>query len=147
MDFKERVLGFPGRAKSYLQEKHEKNPYFAKKATSKLAHIAWAIFRTLLLIGLSFIIIYPVIYMISMGFRVPEEVMDPSVVWIPRTLTLNNFKMTIDLMKYWDALKQTVLFSVLSSLLAVPASFITSGCCLMLGSVIGTLASDDDKDK
>ncbi|MBQ3924247.1 MAG: carbohydrate ABC transporter permease [Firmicutes bacterium] len=125
MDLKEKVFGFPGRAKSFLREKHEKNPYFAKKATGKLAHYAWAIFRTLLLIGLSFIIIYPVIYMFSMGFRVPEEVMDPSVVWIPRTLTLNNFKMTIDLMKYWDALKQTVLFSILSSLLAVASCAIT----------------------
>ena len=57
MDFKEKVLGFPGRAKGFLREKHEKNPYMAKKATAKLAHIAWSIFRTLLLIGLSFIII------------------------------------------------------------------------------------------
>lgn len=125
MDLKEKVFGFPGRAKNFIREKHEKNPYVAKKASAKLAHIAWAVFRTLLLIGLSFIIIYPVIYMVSMGFRVSEEVMDPSVVWIPKTLTLDNFKMTIDLMKYWDALKQTVLFSILSSLLAVASCAIT----------------------
>jgi len=36
---------------------------------------------------------------------------------------------------------------LLNSLLAVPVSFITSGCCLMLGGVIGTLESDDDDDK
>ena len=36
---------------------------------------------------------------------------------------------------------------LLDSMLAVLVAFITSGCCLMLGSVIGTLASDDDKDK
>lgn len=31
--------------------------------------------------------------------------------------------------------------------LAVLATIITSGCCLALGSVIGTLESDDDDDK
>lgn len=125
MNFKELVTGFPQKVKDYVDNTRVTNPYLVKKATGKVASFAWSIFRTLLLIGLSFIIIYPLIYMISMGFRVPEEVMDPSVVWVPRTLTLDNFKTTMELMKYGDSLKQTMLFSVLSSLLAVASCAIT----------------------
>lgn len=125
MSFKTAITGIPGKIKDKIEDTRTNNPYILKKGAGKAAHIAWAIFRTLLLVGLSFIIIYPVIYMFSMGFRIPEEVMDPSVVWIPKTLTLDNFKNTIELMKYWDALKQTVLFSILSSLLAVISCAIT----------------------
>lgn len=113
------------KAKNKAEYIREKDPYIMKKAGGKLAKFCWAVFRTLLLVGLCYIIIYPLLYMISMGFRVPEEVMDPSVVWIPKTLTLDNLKTTIDLMKYWDSLKQTALFSVISSLLLVVSTAIT----------------------
>ena len=59
-------------------------------------NIIWSIARALLLIGLSFIILYPILYMISVSFRMPDELMDPSVVWIPKQLTLSNYKFVFE---------------------------------------------------
>ena len=58
----------------------------------------WSIVRAVLLIGLSFIILYPLIYMVSIAFRPLDELFDPSVVWIPKHLTLKNIKFAMEKM-------------------------------------------------
>nr|MDD6336027.1 hypothetical protein [bacterium] len=54
---------------------------------TRLKHASWVFARSILLIGLSYIVLSPVLFMLSMSFRVPWDNMDPSVVWIPRSLT------------------------------------------------------------
>lgn len=83
----------------------------------KLTGIAWSIFRTLLFIGLGFILLYPVIYMLSIAFRPVSEVMDPGIVWIPRHLTFDNLKTTFKVMNYPEALLNTVSIGVISAML------------------------------
>ena len=63
----------------------------------------WSIVRAVLLIGLSFIILYPLIYMVSISFRPLDELFDPSVVWIPKHLTLKNIKFAMEkMLRYPD---------------------------------------------
>lgn len=75
--------------------------------------------RFMFLLGVAYIILYPLLYMLSMAFRPSAQVDDPTVVWIPRSLTFDIVKETFELMKYPEALKNTVLLSVVSSLLSV----------------------------
>ena len=75
--------------------------------------------RFMFLLGVAYIILYPLLYMLSMAFRPSSQVDDPTVVWIPRSLTFDIVKETFELMKYPEALKNTVLLSVVSSLLSV----------------------------
>jgi multiple sugar transport system permease protein len=44
------------------------------------------------MLGLSFVILYPLLYMLSVTFRSPAELYDPTVVWIPKTLTFQNLR-------------------------------------------------------
>ena len=83
-----------------------------KKASQRL----WPIFRTLILLGLSFVLLYPLLYMLSTAFRPVSEINDPSVIWIPKSLTLENFRTTIQAMKYFEALKHTMTVGVVSAL-------------------------------
>lgn len=95
------------------------------KGTSTLA---WSLFRALLLIGLGFILVYPVIYMFSMSIRATSDINDPSVVWIPKNLVLSNFSTVIKITRYWEALRNTVLIGIGSAVIqTIACAFIGYG--------------------
>ena len=85
-----------------------------------------AILRTVLLVGFSYIILHPIILMISKAFMAQEDVFDNSVLWIPKHFTLDNLEVAIDTMKYGKALLSSVLSSLASTVMqAIP--------CMMAG--------------
>lgn len=77
----------------------------------------WVVFRTILLIGLAYLILYPIMVKISVSFMSRTDMNDLSVHWIPRSPTLENFRdvfMLIDYPKYllttfFDAFCITIL--------------------------------------
>lgn len=79
---------------------------------NKVTRFLLAVLRTFLLIGLSFIILYPLLYMLSVSFREQKELYDPTVVWIPKSLTLDNFRFTITEMDYVPALLRTLALTL-----------------------------------
>lgn len=56
--------------------------------------------RGFLMIGLSFIILYPFLYMIVVSIREPADMLDPTVVWLPKHLTWDNFTFVAEKMNY-----------------------------------------------
>ena len=90
-----------------------------KKQKELIASVLMKTFRYVLLAGLAFILLYPILYMLTMSFRPYNEVKDPLIVWIPKTLT---FQTIIDVsaqMKFGNALKNTSLVFVVSALIEV----------------------------
>ena len=87
-----------------------------KKRTSKWSI---AIFRLVLLGGLSFILLYPIIFMISFGFRSGADMQSPMVIWVPKTLVWDNLYNAIKLMGYGSAFKNSVLITFVSSAIQV----------------------------
>ncbi|MBR6045122.1 MAG: carbohydrate ABC transporter permease [Ruminococcus sp.] len=85
----------------------------------------WPIFRFLILFGLCFVILYPLIYMLSTAFRPSEQMNDPSVVWLPKSLTLQNIKETWDVMDFGATVGTTLRMNVISSILQVITCAIT----------------------
>ncbi len=85
----------------------------------RLFEAIWPFFRFFILFGLCFVILYPLIYMISCAFRAPSDMSDPTVMWIPRHLTLQVMKETADVMDIWNTLKTTLLLNVGCSLVQV----------------------------
>ena len=86
-------------------------------AGRRTRNIAWALFRTVLLFGVSFIILYPLIYMLSIAVRELSDMLDPSIVWIPKHFTLDAVRDAFVAMKYPISLWNTVRLDVISSLL------------------------------
>ena len=85
----------------------------------------WPIFRFLILFGLCFVILYPLIYMLSTAFRPSEQMNDPSVVWLPKSLTLQNIKETWDVMDFGPTVGTTLRMNVISSILQVITCAVT----------------------
>ena len=77
--------------------------------------IVWTLFRAAFLFGLSFVLLYPLIYMLSMAFRTPADMANPAVVWIPRNYTLQNIRDAIKFMEYSKAFINTVRLGFVSS--------------------------------
>ncbi len=80
--------------------------YFLKK-------VLWAIFRFVLLIGISYVVILPYISKISSSFMSREDFVDVSVILIPKYPTLDTYKAIINDNGYWSALFNTTTLSLL----------------------------------
>ncbi|MDF2674743.1 MAG: ABC-type sugar transport system, permease component, partial [Clostridiales bacterium] len=88
-----------------------------KHAFNKASEILWKLFRFFLLFGLSFVLVYPLLYSLSVAFRPYDELFDPSVIWIPKHFTLYNIKDAFQAMDYVNSLLRTIQLNVVSSLL------------------------------
>ncbi|MFQ9696291.1 MAG: carbohydrate ABC transporter permease, partial [Zhenhengia sp.] len=87
--------------------------------------ILWSIIRAVLVIGISFIIIYPLFVKFSVSFMAEADLYDSTVVYIPKNFTLDNFKMANKLMKYKEVFTDTVVLAL------VIAVFQTISCTLV----------------
>ncbi|MCM1165424.1 MAG: carbohydrate ABC transporter permease [Lachnospiraceae bacterium] len=85
----------------------------------------WPIFRGVLIFGLAFVILYPIMYMISASLRPQAEMTDPSVMWIPKTIRLENFKEVWSAINYPNVLWSTITLNVVASVLQVAACAVT----------------------
>lgn len=96
-----------------------------RKAHKSFSEWVWVIFRACILIGLSFIILYPLIYMISCSFRERSDMNDPTVMWIPRHTTLSVMRETAEAMDFWQTLQNTLLLNIGCSIVQVYSCALT----------------------
>ncbi len=82
--------------------------------------------RGFLMVGLSFIILYPFLYMIVVSIRQPSDMLDPTVVWIPKHLTLENFKFVAEKINYGKGF-------MMSGLIALSCSIFQTFTCAITG--------------
>lgn len=74
-----------------------------------LGQCIWTVLRWFFLICISFLILYPLLYMLSMSVRSVQDFQDITVVWIPKHPSLWPFKTAIFDIQMLDALKNTIL--------------------------------------
>ena len=82
-----------------------------------LGKISWAIIRLFFMLEMAFVILYPIIYMLSMGFRDPIDMYDISIVWIPKHFTFSNFTMVWDAHGFSEAFKNSTFIALVSTIL------------------------------
>ena len=97
-----------------------------KKPLNTAKKRAWSLFRFALLFGLAYIIIYPLLYMISMAFRSKEDLYNVAVKWIPQNYTLETMKKVLTAMNYPFALLNTVMLSVVTSIILISICAVTA---------------------
>lgn len=92
----------------------------------KVMQKLWAVGRQLFMLGISYVVLYPLLYMVSNAFKPVEQYYDPSVVWIPKSLTLENFKIVALVMDIGNVMKNTVIIELLPAV-------ISAMVCMMIG--------------
>lgn len=102
-------------------EKKHYRYIFGRRISTKV----WPVFRFFILFGLAFVIMTPILYMISCAVRPQTEMVDPSVMWIPKTFITSNITEVWDAIKYPDVVLSTILINVGCSLIQVVTCSIT----------------------
>ena len=94
-------------------------PVFLLKSAEKIIDkektkdILWSILRGLIIIGISYIILYPLLTKISSSLMAERDLFDHTVRWIPRSLNLENYRLVFRAMDYPRAIYNTLRTAVL----------------------------------
>ena len=89
------------------------SPYYIKRNATGFI---WKVFRFILLIGICYIFLFPVLYMLSVAVRSSATVNDPSIVWIPREISFDSVKTAIEILEYPRAVTTTLIVTVGSTI-------------------------------
>jgi multiple sugar transport system permease protein len=88
---------------------------FKRKAGAALYNV----YRAVLLFGLCFLILQPLLDKLSVSFMEQRDLFDSTVISIPRHFTLANYRTAGQLMEYWVSLFQTLLIVITSTVLQI----------------------------
>ena len=79
----------------------------------------------IILVGIGFIYVYPLLYMIVNSFMSSADLIDPAVTWLPTEFYLGNFEKAIKTLDFFPALGMSVYMSL------VPALLQTIACAIV----------------
>lgn len=88
------------------------------KLVTQLPKWLVAIARTVLIIGMAYVFLFPVLYLVSMSVREASTVSDPSIVWVPKVLSLESLEKAWGVMNYSQTAMLSLFISIFSTLAA-----------------------------
>lgn len=104
--FKKRLLNLSPAEQRYLKRK-------------RVVDAIWPVVRAIIVFGLCFIILYPLLFMLSAAFRPRAEMNDPTILWIPKSFTMDNIRDAIRAMDFWRTLGNTLVLNIGCSIVQV----------------------------
>ena len=90
-----------------------------------LKRVGWYIIRLVLLVGISYIVLFPFFSQIAGSLMAPEDFVDVTVRLIPRNFSVDMYKAIWEEQHYFDAFRNTLFLSATTALLQ------TFVCCLI----------------
>ena len=103
-----------------------KSDHRMQRVRNKTSDLLYSIFRYALVIGISFIILYPLFLKLSVAFKDKQDIYNPTIYMIPRHFTLDNIRIAAQVMDYMPLLANTLLFVAMTTLL-------TAASCALAG--------------
>lgn len=102
--------------KTFIERNRKSNNYLIKKKTFNAGIV---IIRTVLLFGLCFLILQPLLNKVSVSFMQEQDLYDSTIVTLPMHFTTSNYQIASRLMNYWSALGSTAGIALLVSVLQI----------------------------
>ena len=75
--------------------------------------------RYFFLISIGYIVLFQLFYMLSYAFRTTADMSNPSVVWVPRVFTMENFGLAVEQLDYLKSFWNTLSIQVVSGIVEV----------------------------
>lgn len=85
---------------------------------TKAQNALWSLFRYGIILGICFIILYPIIRKVSVAIMDKKDIYNPTIFVIPQHFTWDNIKTAAKVLNYFPTLGNTLLFVVITTLLA-----------------------------
>lgn len=89
------------------------------KVRKRITHIAATVFRLFFLIAISYIVVYPLLYMTISAISTNDAFLTSRRIWIPSDVTASFFPMAADIIGYGKSLLSTVTNEVFAALIEV----------------------------
>ncbi len=109
---------FIGKNKSFKERNRRSGGYLMKR---RIKEISISVIRALLMFGLCFMIISPMISRLSMSLMEEKDLYDTTIVLLPRNITLDNFTAVARATSMPTSMLNTLWISILSSICQVVA--------------------------
>ena len=110
---------FIGKNKSFRERNRRSGGYLLKRRAKE---ICVSVIRALLMFGLCFMIIQPMLTRFSMSFMEERDLYDSTIILLPRHVTLENYKIVADLTSFPESMINTFWISIVISLCQVVAA-------------------------
>lgn len=107
---------FRERFKDAIIRNKQSGGYLLKKTIFRKTY---QFLRAILLFGLCFLILQPLINKISLSFMKETDLYDPTIIVLPRNFTTENYKLVSQLIGYWKAFANSIGISTLTSVIQV----------------------------
>jgi multiple sugar transport system permease protein len=78
----------------------------------RIKEVISKIFMYVVAISLSFVFIFPMIYMFSKSLMQSSDVADATVQWIPKMLSFNNYSYAFENLEYWNAFTNSSIIAL-----------------------------------
>lgn len=105
--------------KDFWERNEKTNGYLLQRA---IGDAGYRLIRAILLFGLCFLILQPILNKISVSLMKAEDLYDAAVVNIPRHFTWANYKMVDGMIGYWKSLKNSFVWALIVAALQVAAA-------------------------
>ena len=90
-----------------------------KRIINKSRSLVFGLARWAFLIGIIYVILFPIFYAVSSSLMTVSQLRDPSIVWIPKLVTFNNYAKIWELMEYPKNFAFTAFLLILSTLFQI----------------------------
>ena len=95
--------------KTFWERNRLSNGYLLQK---KIVHVFLVVCRTVLLFGMCFLILQPLLNKISISFMEEKDLYNPVVTSIPENFTFENYEIAAEIMDYGNAFKNSLIISL-----------------------------------
>ena len=95
------------------------NPIKKAVRMQKISNFATSILRAVIIFGLAFIILFPIVQQFAIAIRNPIDINNPLVQWIPENPDIVNFKIAGTILDYWRSLFNNIKVSAICTILQV----------------------------
>ena len=128
--------------KNFWERNRLSNGYLLKKTIGRKA---FNICRAIMLFGLVFLILQPILSKISVSFMEERDLYDATIINIPRSWSISNYQMASDLMNFSKGLVRTIWISLIIAIIQVASTTLVAygfarynfpGKKLLFGAVI-----------
>lgn len=90
-----------------------------KNARMRAGKIVSNLARYIFLLAFSYILLYPLIFMISSSLQGARDFFDPTVEWIPKTPIFSNFSLAFEAMDFGNSFISTLIYEMLSAVFEI----------------------------
>ncbi len=112
-----------GKNKDFWARNRRSEGYLLKR---RIKEVAISVIRALLMFGLCFMIIQPMLTRFSMSLMDEKDLYDSTIILLPRNVTLNNYKIVADLTDLPISMINTLWISIVVSICQVVAATLVS---------------------